>query len=166
MKTLKIRARTASYITLVLSGDYKLDGLELKPTRKLIRRQKAEARKLLDTAVKRVVVETINATDTAAKEGRLLDGNDQPCKTAYFSVKPAYGSIGLLPYIQKAEIKADRDDVLRVITSMVMADELEKVGVVKGVEVPVEEANNFQIRYRSIRCVAATRSTQGFIENK
>ncbi len=66
MKTLKIRARTASYIALVLSGDYKLDGLELKPTRKLIRRQKAEARKLLDTAVKRVVVETINATDTAA----------------------------------------------------------------------------------------------------
>ena len=167
METKSISKRTASYITLVLSGDYKLDGLELKPTRKLIRRQKKEQRLILDKAVKAVILSTIESVNQAAKDGNLLDQKNQVVKTAYFSVKPAYGSIGFLTYIQKAEIKATRDDVLRVLSQMVMNDELEKVGVKGGQEIPVEEANNFQIRYRSIRYAKPSSGEMvAFEENK
>ena len=41
--------------------------------------------------------------------------------------------------------------MLRVLSAMVKADEIEKVGLKGGVEIGVEDANNFQIRYRSIR---------------
>ena len=158
METKSISKRTASYITLVLSGDYKLDGLELKPTRKLIRRQKKEQRAILDKAVKAVIVDVI---DTFNKAAALLK------ETAYFSVKPTPASIGFLPHIQKAEIKATRDDVLRVLSQMVMNDELEKVGLKGGVEIPVEDANNFQIRYRSIRYAKPTTDEPTvFTENK
>ena len=142
MDTKSINQETADLITLVLSGDYKLDGLELKPTRKLIRKQKKAALAVLDAAIKDVVVDVI---DTFNRTAALLK------ETAYFSVKPASGSYGLLPHIHKAKIKATRDDVLRVLSAMVKADEIEKVGLKGGVEIPVEDANNFQIRYRSIR---------------
>ena len=163
METKSISKRTAAYITDVLSGDYKLDGLELKPTRKLIRRQKAEVRARYDRYFKTVIVETIDEINQSAA---LLK------ETAYFSVKPASGSYGLLPHVLKAlttndQDMASRDDVLRVITSMVKADELEKVGLKGGVEIPVEDDNNFQIRYRSIRYAKPTTDEPTvFEENK
>ena len=142
MDTKSINQETADLITLVLSGDYKLDGLELKPTRKLIRKQKKAALAVLDAAIKDVVVDVI---DTFNRTAALLK------ETAYFSVKPAAGSYGLLPHIHKAGVLATRDDVLRVLTQMVKADEIEKVGLKGGVEISLEDANNFQVRYRSIR---------------
>ena len=142
MDTKSINQETADLITLVLSGDYKLDGLELKPTRKLIRRVKRDMQALVDAAIKEAVVDVI---DTFNRTAALLK------ETAYFSVKPASGSYGLLPHIHKAGVLATRDDVLRVLTQMVKADEIEKVGLKGGVEIGVEDANNFQIRYRSIR---------------
>jgi len=158
METKSISKKTADLITLVLSGDYKLDGLELKPTRKLIRRQRKADQAVLDKAIKDVVVDVI---DTHNKSAALLK------ETAYFSVKPTSASIGFLPFIQKAKVKATRDDVLRVITRMVLADEIEKVGLKGGVEIPVEDANNFQIRYRSIRYAKPTTDEPAvFTENK
>tara|TARA_R100000734_G_C3315656_1_gene107725 strand:- start:130 stop:606 length:477 start_codon:yes stop_codon:yes gene_type:complete len=158
MDSKSISKKTADLITLVLSGDYKLDGLELKPTRKLIRRQRKADQAVLDKAIKDVVVDVI---DTHNKSAALLK------ETAYFSVKPASGSYGLLPFIQKAKVKATRDDVLRVITRMVLDDEIEKVGLKGGVEIPVEDANNFQIRYRSIRYAKPTTDEPAvFTENK
>ena len=158
MDSKSISKKTADLITLVLSGDYKLDGLELKPTRKLIRRQRKADQAVLDKAIKDVVVDVI---DTHNKSAALLK------ETAYFSVKPASGSYGLLPFIQKAKVKATRDDVLRVITRMVLDDEIEKVGLKGGVEIPVEDANNFQIRYRSIRYAKPTTHEPAvFTENK
>ena len=142
MDTKSINQETADLITLVLSGDYRLDGLELKPTRKLIRRVKRDMQALVDAAIKEAVVDVI---DTFNRSAALLK------ETAYFSVKPAAGSYGLLPHIHKAGVLATRDDVLRVLTQMVKADEIEKVGLKGGVEIGVEDANNFQIRYRSIR---------------
>ena len=142
MDTKSINQETADLITLVLSGDYRLDGLELKPTRKLIRRVKKDMQALVDAAIKEAVVDVI---DTFNRSAALLK------ETAYFSVKPAAGSYGLLPHIHKAGVLATRDDVLRVLTQMVKADEIEKVGLKGGVEIGVEDANNFQIRYRSIR---------------
>ena len=142
MDTKSINQETADLITLVLSGDYKLDGLELKPTRKLIRRVKKDMQALGDAAIKEAVVDVI---DTFNRSAALLK------ETAYFSVKPASGSYGLLPHIHKAGVLATRDDVLRVLTQMVKADEIEKVGLKGGVEISLEDANNFQVRYRSIR---------------
>ena len=142
MDTKSINQETADLINLVLSGDYRLDGLELKPTRKLIRRVKKDMQALVDAAIKEAVVDVI---DTFNRSAALLK------ETAYFSVKPASGSYGLLPHIHKAKIKATRDDVLRVLTQMVKADEIEKVGLKGGVEISLEDANNFQVRYRSIR---------------
>ena len=142
MDTKSINQETADLITLVLSGDYKLDGLELKPTRKLIRRVKRDMQALVDAAIKEAVVDVI---DTFNRSAALLK------ETAYFSVKPAAGSYGLLPHIHKAGVLATRDDVLRVLTQMVKADEIEKVGLKGGVEISLEDANNFQVRYRSIR---------------
>ena len=142
MDTKSINQETADLINLVLSGDYRLDGLELKPTRKLIRRVKKDMQALVDAAIKEAVVDVI---DTFNRSAALLK------ETAYFSVKPAAGSYGLLPHIHKAGVLATRDDVLRVLTQMVKADEIEKVGLKGGVEIGVEDANNFQIRYRSIR---------------
>lgn len=142
MDTKSINQETADLITLVLSGDYRLDGLELKPTRKLIRRVKKDMQALVDAAIKEAVVDVI---DTFNRSAALLK------ETAYFSVKPAAGSYGLLPHIHKAGVLATRDDVLRVLTQMVKADEIEKVGLKGGVEISLEDANNFQVRYRSIR---------------
>ena len=142
MDTKSINQETADLITLVLSGDYRLDGLELKPTRKLIRRVKRDMQALVDAAIKEAVVDVI---DTFNRSAALLK------ETAYFSVKPAAGSYGLLPHIHKAGVLATRDDVLRVLTQMVKADEIEKVGLKGGVEISLEDANNFQVRYRSIR---------------
>ena len=142
MDTKSINQETADLINLVLSGDYRLDGLELKPTRKLIRRVKKDMQALVDAAIKEAVVDVI---DTFNRSAALLK------ETAYFSVKPASGSYGLLPHIHKAGVLATRDDVLRVLTQMVKADEIEKVGLKGGVEISLEDANNFQVRYRSIR---------------
>ena len=142
MDTKSINQETADLINLVLSGDYRLDGLELKPTRKLIRRVKRDMQALVDAAIKEAVVDVI---DTFNRSAALLK------ETAYFSVKPASGSYGLLPHIHKAGVLATRDDVLRVLTQMVKADEIEKVGLKGGVEISLEDANNFQVRYRSIR---------------
>lgn len=142
MDTKSINQETADLINLVLSGDYRLDGLELKPTRKLIRRVKRDMQALVDAAIKEAVVDVI---DTFNRSAALLK------ETAYFSVKPAAGSYGLLPHIHKAGVLATRDDVLRVLTQMVKADEIEKVGLKGGVEISLEDANNFQVRYRSIR---------------
>ena len=142
MDTKSINQETADLINLVLSGDYRLDGLELKPTRKLIRRVKKDMQALVDAAIKEAVVDVI---DTFNRSAALLK------ETAYFSVKPAAGSYGLLPHIHKAGVLATRDDVLRVLTQMVKADEIEKVGLKGGVEISLEDANNFQVRYRSIR---------------
>ena len=142
MDTKSINQETADLINLVLSGDYRLDGLELKPTRKLIRRVKRDMQALVDAAIKEAVVDVI---DTFNRSAALLK------ETAYFSVKPASGSYGLLPHIHKAKIMATRDDVLRVLSAMVKADEIEKVGLKGGVEISLEDANNFQVRYRSIR---------------
>ena len=97
---------------------------------------------LVDAAIKEAVVDVI---DTFNRSAALLK------ETAYFSVKPASGSYGLLPHIHKAGVLATRDDVLRVLTQMVKADEIEKVGLKGGVEISLEDANNFQVRYRSIR---------------
>ena len=142
MDTKSINQETADLINLVLSGDYRLDGLELKPTRKLIRRVKRDMQALVDAAIKEAVVDVI---DTFNRSAALLK------ETAYFSVKPASGSYGLLPHIHKAKIKATRDDVLRVLSAMVKADEIEKVGLKGGVEIGGDRINKIQIRYRSIR---------------
>ena len=66
MDTKSINQETADLITLVLSGDYKLDGLELKPTRKLIRKQKKAALAVLDAAIKDVVVDVIDTFNRTA----------------------------------------------------------------------------------------------------
>ena len=146
-----INKETAELIALVTSGMYRLDGLSLVPTRKMIREQKRKIREVLDTQIKEVIVSTIKKIDQYAKEGKVLNSYNQPVKTAYYSVKPTSGSIGLLPHIIKAEVQATRDDVLRVLGQMVKNDELERVAVKGGVEICLTEANNFQIRYRSIK---------------
>ena len=151
-----INKETAEMIRLVLSGDYKLndDGYGnhlLVPSRKLIRAMKREERQILDTQIKAVIVSYIKKVDQYAKEGKVLNSYNQPVETAYYSVKPTTSSFGLLPEVINAEVKATRDDVLRVLNQMVKNDELERVAVKGGVEICLTEANNFQIRYRSIK---------------
>ena len=146
-----INKETAELIALVTSGMYRLDGLSLVPTRKMMRELKRDLRAVLDKSIKEVIVSEIKKIDQYAKEGKVLNSYNQPVKTAYYSVKPTSSSFGLLPLVIKAEVEATRDDVLRVLNQMVKNDELERVAVKGGVEICLTEANNFQIRYRSIK---------------
>ena len=143
MDKINLSAEQASLIQLVLDGDYKLKDGALHPTRRLIRiARKAEKDKRLQTVSD---FYTSWIEDVALRRSRLkLSGPD------YYSVKPTSSSSGLLPAVLTKHPEITRQDVLDFFSARVKDGSLEKVGLKGGVEIPLEEANNFQIRYRQV----------------
>lgn len=158
MDKINLTAETARLIQLVLDGEYKLKDGVLIPSRRSLR---AARKAMKDARLSLIEDFYISWVDDIAsvisgeydKEKVSYLGSVSAFKmwgtlVSYFSVKTTSSSNGLLPAVLKAHPEITRGDVLDFLSREVAEGRLEKVGLRGGVEIPVEEANNFQIRYR------------------
>ena len=158
MDKINLTAETARLIQLVLDGEYKLKDGVLVPSRRSLRAARkamkdARLQLIEDFYIKWVAdIESVVSGEYDKKKclylGRVTHFKNFGISVPYFSVKTTSSSNGLLPAVLKQHPEITRQDVLDFLSREVAEGRLEKVGLKGGVEIPVEEANNFQIRYR------------------
>lgn len=158
MDKINLTAETARLIQLVLDGEYKLKDGVLIPSRRSLRAARKAMKDARLSLIEDFYISWVDDIQSVLdqdydKEKVAYLGSVSAFKmfgtlVSYFSVKTTSSSNGLLPAVLKAHPEITRQDVLDFLSREVAEGRLEKVGLKGGVEIPVEEANNFQIRYR------------------
>lgn len=158
MDKINLTAETARLIQLVLDGEYKLKDGVLIPSRRSLRAARKAMKDARLSLIEDFYISWVDDIQSVLdqdydKEKVAYLGSVSAFKmfgtlVSYFSVKTTSSSNGLLPAVLKQHPEITRQDVLDFLSREVAEGRLEKVGLKGGVEIPVEEANNFQIRYR------------------
>ena len=158
MDKINLTAETARLIQLVLDGEYKIKDDVLIPSRRSLRAARKAMKDARLSLIEDFYISWVDDIQSVLdqdydKEKVAYLGSVSAFKmfgtlVSYFSVKTTSSSNGLLPAVLKQHPEITRQDVLDFLSREVAEGRLEKVGLKGGVEIPVEEANNFQIRYR------------------